>query len=167
MPDHTSYKSYGHGKLLICIGQWQKQRINRLNVMSCHILVLTRLCIIWNYMCHGLSRIIIRKLTILTILHMYAHNSNLILLQNVLLTGVGSHLCQGMSVLLLTAHNWQNWKSIFLTCSCHEIYWVEAVGLKNSNYTIKQYDFCVYVKFGAISWKKLYFVNNCLIKVQI
>ena len=34
---------------------------------------------------------------------------------------------------LLTAHNWQKWKSIFLTCSCHEIYRVEADGLKSSN----------------------------------
>ena len=34
----------------------------------------------------------------------------------------------------LTAHNWQKWKSRFLTCHCHEIYREEAVGLKNSNY---------------------------------
>ena len=52
----------------------------------------------------------------------------------------------------LTAHNWQKWKSTFLTCPCHEIYRVEAVGLQNSNYTFKNYDFCEYVKFGAISW---------------
>ena len=54
---------------------------------------------------------------------------------------------------LLTAHNWQKWKRVFLTCPCHEIYRVESVGLKTSNYTLKDYDFCEYVKFGAISWK--------------
>ena len=37
----------------------------------------------------------------------------------------------------LTAHNWQKWKSTFLTCHCHEIYSEEAVGLKSSNYTLK------------------------------
>ena len=37
---------------------------------------------------------------------------------------------------LLTANNWQKWKSTFLTCHCHEIY-REAVGLKNSKYTLK------------------------------
>ena len=31
--------------------------------------------------------------------------------------------------LLLTAHNWQKWKSRFLTCPCHKIYRVEAAGL--------------------------------------
>ena len=35
----------------------------------------------------------------------------------------------------LTAHNWQKWKRVFLTCPCHEIYRVEAVGLISSNYT--------------------------------
>ena len=30
----------------------------------------------------------------------------------------------------LTAHNWQNWKRVFLSCYCHEIYRVKAVGLK-------------------------------------
>ena len=37
----------------------------------------------------------------------------------------------------LTAHNWQKWKSRFLTCLCCKIYRVEAVSLKNSNYTLK------------------------------
>ena len=71
--------------------------------------------------------------------------------------------------LLLTAHNWQKWKSTFLTCHCHEIYREEAVGLKSSNYTWKIMIFCENVKCGAISLKIgiLYFVNNCLIKVQI
>ena len=52
----------------------------------------------------------------------------------------------------LTAHNWQKWKSTFLTCPCHEICRVEAVGLNNSNYTWK-ITISEYVKFGAISWK--------------
>ena len=30
----------------------------------------------------------------------------------------------------LTAHNWQKWKRIFLTCPCHEIYRVDEVGFK-------------------------------------
>ena len=34
-----------------------------------------------------------------------------------------------------------------------EIYRAEAVGLKSSDYTFKNYDFCEYVKFGAILWK--------------
>ena len=50
-------------------------------------------------------------------------------------------------------HNWQKWKSTFLSCHCHEIYRVEAIGLKSSNYTLKNYDFCEYVKFVAISLK--------------
>ena len=37
----------------------------------------------------------------------------------------------------LMAHNWQKWKRVFLTCPCHEIYRVETVGLKSSNYTWK------------------------------
>ena len=43
--------------------------------------------------------------------------------------------CKGM--VLLTAHNSQKGKSIFLPCPRHKIYRVEAVGLKNSNYTKK------------------------------
>ena len=31
---------------------------------------------------------------------------------------------------ILAAHNWQKWKSTFLTCHCHKIFRVEAVGLK-------------------------------------
>ena len=40
-------------------------------------------------------------------------------------------------------------KNRFLTCPCHKIYRVEAVGLSMSNYT-KKYDFYENVKFGAI-----------------
>ena len=53
----------------------------------------------------------------------------------------------------LTAHNGQHWKSTFLTCHCHKISRVEAVGLKKSNFTLKNYNFCEYVKFGVILWK--------------
>ena len=35
----------------------------------------------------------------------------------------------------LTAHNWQKWKRVFLTCPCHKIYRDEAVGLKSCKYT--------------------------------
>ena len=35
--------------------------------------------------------------------------------------------------LSLTAHNWQKWKWVFLTCPCHKIYRDEAVGLKVAN----------------------------------
>ena len=37
----------------------------------------------------------------------------------------------------LTAHNWQNWKRVFLTCPCHETYRDEAAGLKSGKYTLK------------------------------
>ena len=37
----------------------------------------------------------------------------------------------------LTAHNWQTWKRVFLTCPCHKIYRDEAVGLKSCKYTWK------------------------------
>ena len=41
----------------------------------------------------------------------------------------------GCWFVVLTAHNWQKWKSIFLTSPCHIIHRVEAVGLKSSSYT--------------------------------
>ena len=37
----------------------------------------------------------------------------------------------------LTAHNWQKWKRVFLTCPCHKIYRDETVGLKSCKYTWK------------------------------
>ena len=37
----------------------------------------------------------------------------------------------------LTAHNWQKWKRVFLTCPCHTIYGDEAVSLKSCKYTWK------------------------------
>ena len=51
------------------------------------------------------------------------------------------------------AHNWQKWKSRFLTCPCHKTYREEAVGLFFFQLYFKNYDFCEYVKFGAILWK--------------
>ena len=54
---------------------------------------------------------------------------------------------------ILTAHNWQKWKSTFLTFHRHEIYTEEAVGLKKFQLYFKNYDFCEYVIFGAISLK--------------
>ena len=50
----------------------------------------------------------------------------------------------------LTAHNWQIWKRVFLTCPCHKIYTNEAVGLKSCKYTWK---ITIFVKFGAITGK--------------
>ena len=44
-------------------------------------------------------------------------------------------------------------KSRFPSCPCHEIYKEEVVGLKNSNYTLKSYDFCENVKFRAFFFK--------------
>ena len=38
---------------------------------------------------------------------------------------------------LLTGGNWQKWKRVFLTCSCHEICRDEAVGLKSCKNTWK------------------------------
>ena len=53
----------------------------------------------------------------------------------------------------LMAHCWQNKKgSIFLTCHCHKIYRVEAVGWSLFNYDLN-FNFGEYVKLGAISWK--------------
>ena len=50
-------------------------------------------------------------------------------------------------------HNWQKWKSIFLTCPWHGFYKEEAVCLKNVLILyFKNYEFCEYVKFGTISW---------------
>ena len=37
----------------------------------------------------------------------------------------------------LTAHKWQKWKRVFLTCPCHKIYRDEVVGLRSCKYTWK------------------------------
>ena len=53
----------------------------------------------------------------------------------------------------LTAHNWQKWKRVFLTCPCHKIYRDKAVGLKSCKNTWKITIFVKMWNFGAISWK--------------
>ena len=40
-------------------------------------------------------------------------------------------------IFLLTGGNYQEWKRVFLTCPCHEIYRDEAVGLKSCKNTWK------------------------------
>ena len=64
----------------------------------------------------------------------------------------------------LTAHNWQNWKRVFLTC--HEIDKDEAVGLKSCKYTWK---ITIYVNIWNLGQFRefWYFVNNCLIEIRI
>ena len=37
----------------------------------------------------------------------------------------------------LTAHNWQKWKRVFLTCPCHKFFRNEAVGQKSCKNTWK------------------------------
>ena len=64
-----------------------------------------------------------------------------------------------------TAKNWQKWKSIFLTCPCHEIYRIES-GLKTSNYTLKIIFLWICEIWGNFM-KNWYIVNNCLIKVRM
>ena len=64
------------------------------------------------------------------------------------------------------ADNWQKWKSIFLTSPCHKIYRVEAVGLESSSYTLKITILWICEIWGNFS-KNWYFVNDCLVKVQI
>ena len=56
----------------------------------------------------------------------------------------------------LTAHNWQKWKRVFLTCLCHKIDRDEAVGLKSYKYTWKMEMW----NLGNIV-KIWYFINNC------
>ena len=48
----------------------------------------------------------------------------------------------------LTAHNWQKWKSIFLTCPCHEIYMEEAIDQKSPNYTLEIMIFAQILNLG-------------------
>ena len=64
-------------------------------------------------------------------------------------------------------HNWQKWKSAFLTCPCHEIYRVEAVGLKSSSYTLEKWWFLWICEIWGNFMKNWYFVNYCFIKVRI
>ena len=41
------------------------------------------------------------------------------------------------NMIVLTTHNWQKWKRVFLTCPCHKIYRDEAVDLKSGKHTWK------------------------------
>ena len=61
----------------------------------------------------------------------------------------------------LTAHNWQKWKSRFLTCPCYKMYKIEAVGLKSSNYTLKNTIFVNMWNLGLFR-KKLIFCKYML-----
>ena len=71
-----------------------------------------------------------------------------------------------MVVVSLMSHNWQKWKSTFLVCSCHKVYREKANGSK-FQLCFKKYDFCEYVKFGAISWKfDCFFINSAQLKVE-
>ena len=56
----------------------------------------------------------------------------------------------------LMAHNFKKWKSTFLTCPCHKIYKVKAVGIKSSNYTLK---IMIFVKM----WNLGQFCENLII----
>ena len=53
----------------------------------------------------------------------------------------------------LTAHNWQKWKRVFLTCPCYENLQGWSSWSKKLQIYLKNYDLCEYVEFGAISWK--------------
>ena len=71
-------------------------------------------------------------------------------------------ILKSLATPLLTAHNWQKWKRIFLTCPCHKIDRDEAVGLKSCKYTWK---ITIFVKMWNLGqYREIwYFVNNCLI----
>ena len=56
-----------------------------------------------------------------------------------------NRLNRGLWNFILTAHNWQKWKRVFLTCPCHEIYRDEAVGLKSCKCTLKTTSFVLYM----------------------
>ena len=66
----------------------------------------------------------------------------------------------------LTAHKWQKWKRVFLTCPCHKIYRDEAVGLKVANILEKLW-YLWKCEIWSNTVKIWYFVNNCLIEAQI
>ena len=57
----------------------------------------------------------------------------------------------------LTAHNWQKWKRVFLTCPYHKIYRDEAVDLKSYKYTCYKYTM----------WQKVIFYANINIELLI
>ena len=107
-----------------------------------------------NYCTSGLIRCWVRKVLSLYVYCLFCVNLNVSCIY---------------VIVQLMARNWQKWKRVFLTCPCHEIYRDEAVGLKSCKYS-------VYLKNLRFMWirgiwgnfvKILYFVNNCLIEVQI
>ena len=63
---------------------------------------------------------------------------------------------------VLTTHNWQKWKRVFLTCPCHEIFRDEADGLKSCKYIWKKLRFLWKCEIWGNFVKIWYFVNNCL-----
>ena len=67
----------------------------------------------------------------------------------------------------LTAHNWQKWKRVFLTCPCHKIYRGEAVGLKKVANILEELRFMWICGIWGNFVKIWYFVNNCLIEARI
>ena len=68
--------------------------------------------------------------------------------------------------MMLTAHNCQNEKVYSYMSLSQNLYGTSSWSKRFQLY-FENYDFCEYVKFGAISWKNWYFVGNCLIKVRI
>ena len=67
----------------------------------------------------------------------------------------------------LSAHNWQKWKRVFLTCPCHKIYRDETVGIKKVANILEKIRFMRIHGIWGNFVKIWYFVNNCLIKVPI
>ena len=63
--------------------------------------------------------------------------------------------CETKRNRFLTAHNWQKWKRVFLTCPCHKIYRDEAVGLKSCKNTWK---ITIFVKM----WKLGQYCENLI-----
>ena len=62
----------------------------------------------------------------------------------------------------LTAHNWQNWKSVFLLCYFHEIYTVEAIDQENYN-ILEKLRFLWICKLLGNFLKSRYFANSFLV----
>ena len=66
----------------------------------------------------------------------------------------------------LMAHNWQKWRSRFLTCPCHKIYREEAVGLKSSSYTLNNKIFVNIWNLGQFCKKKDILSITALLKFK-
>ena len=56
----------------------------------------------------------------------------------------------------LTAHNWQKWKRVFLTCRCHKMYREEIVDLISWKYTWKITIFVNMWNFGQFRWNLIF-----------